>query len=75
MEESIATFIRDITKLGSIPKSEARRRINEIIEKARQEERDRIIKVILSMTEIPKGARNPTRDAKVIFGEDLINLI
>lgn len=39
-------FIRDITKVGSIPKSEARRRLNEIILEAKQEERERILKAL-----------------------------
>ena len=32
LETKIGTFVRDVTKVGSIPKSEARRRISELLE-------------------------------------------
>lgn len=39
-------------------------------------ERDKeIVNIILQRTEIPKGARNPTRDTTVILGEELVDLI
>lgn len=44
-------------------------------QKAVEEERERIKNIILRRTEIPKGARNPTRDAVVILGEELVELI
>ena len=48
--------------------------VEEIVEKAR-EERERIKEIILRRTEIPEGARNPTRDSVVILGEQLVDLI
>jgi hypothetical protein len=50
-----------------------------IIEKAltevEKEENERCKDIILKHTGIPKGAKNPTRDATVILGEELVELI
>ena len=36
-EDEVNTLIRDITSVGFMPKSEARRRITELLDKAREE--------------------------------------
>ena len=42
---------------------------------AKEEERKRCRDIILRRTEIPKDARNPTRDSVVVLGEELCNII
>lgn len=42
---------------------------------AQQEILDRAQAVVLRRTEIPKDARNPTRDATVILGEEIVELL
>lgn len=39
-ENKVDEFIRDVTQVGSIPKSEVRRRLNEIVSRAVAEERE-----------------------------------
>lgn len=43
--------------------------------KAAEDERKRCINIVLKCTEIPRGAKNPTRDAIVILGEHIVNLL
>lgn len=45
------------------------------VEEVVRKERERIKNIILRRTEIPKGARNPTRDAVVLLGEELVELV
>lgn len=40
--ETLDTLVRDLTKVGSIPKSEARRRIQELLKEQRQRMAKRI---------------------------------
>lgn len=47
----------------------------ELFSQALQKRETEIKNIILRRTEIPKGARNPTRDATVILGEQLVQLI
>lgn len=49
--------------------------INQEIYFAVQQERERNCNIILRRTEIPKGARKPTRDGTVLLGEELVELI
>ena len=44
IEEQIDKLIRDICRAGFMPKSQARARINEIIQQAKQEERAELLK-------------------------------
>ena len=55
--KEIDKLIRDITRAGFMPKSEARRRINEII----KDERERIKKVIEGMTQTMKNLEGDFR--------------
>ena len=52
-----------------------REEIEVMIKKPHKETAEQIKHIILRATEIPKGARNPTRDATVILGEKLCDLI
>ena len=38
-------------------------------------DRERGVEIVRRMTEIPVGARNPTRDATVILGENIIEAL
>jgi len=49
--------------------------LGQIIDIAVEETQNKIINIILERTRIPRGARNPTRDATVILGEELVDLI
>ena len=42
-EETVDTFVRDITSMEYMPKSEARRRLDALLERARQEGRDEAV--------------------------------
>jgi hypothetical protein len=48
---------------------------NSEIAEARKEENERCKQIILRRTGIPKDAKNPTRDAVVLLGEELAELI
>jgi len=41
----------------------------------RKEQIEKDARIVISATEIPKGARNPTRDAVVLLGENIEQLI
>lgn len=46
-----------------------------VLHTLRTQDLERYKQIILRRTEIPKGARNPTRDATVLLGEELVSLL
>lgn len=56
LKNDINTFVRDLTRVGSLSKSEARARLLKIIEEVKQNERERQYDLLMSC--LPKNAEN-----------------
>lgn len=47
-EDDFNTLVRDLTKFGSVPKSEARQRLNAIVQSARREEHNQVLTSLIT---------------------------
>ena len=65
-QENIEEMVRDFTKVTPLPKSEVRRRLNNLL----QSQREQIMRYIENM---PNATRDEVNNEKVICSDDIIN--
>lgn len=67
--------VKGSSAIGKRAKSEAKAQLQALLDAARLEGLQQAQSIVLRRTEIPKDAKTPTRDAIVILGEEIANII